>query len=115
MPKGDIWMYWVAIGLAGSSLSLSIAILWMVSVVLRTTRRAKLAGDERLEILREQQERLRLLREERRGLEEELEWRRSVMDREESLLALPAPSESDGYSRTEQRRLRSWWQRMVER
>ena len=115
MSKGDLWMYWVAIGLAGSSLSVSVAILWMVSVVLRTTRRAKLAGDERLEILREQQERLRLLREERRGLEEELEWRRSVMDREESLLALPAPSESDGYSRTEQRRLRSWWQRMVGR
>ncbi len=115
MPKGDFWMYWVAIGLAGSSLSVSVAILWMVSVVLRITRRAKLAGDERLEILREQQERLQYLREERRGLEEELEWRRSVMDREHGLLELPAPPESNGYSRTEQRRLRSWLGRMVGR
>jgi hypothetical protein len=108
-------MYGVAVGLAGSSLLVSIVILWMISVVLRTTRRAKLAGDERLEILREQQERLQYLREERRGLEEELEWRRSVMDREESLLALPAPPESNGYSRTKQRRLRSWLGRMVGR
>jgi hypothetical protein len=37
-----------------------------------------------LEILREQQERLEFLHEERRMLEEELEWRRSIMDGEES-------------------------------
>src|SRR3712207_1492482 len=108
-------MYWVAVGLAGSSLIVSVAILWIVSGILRSTQRAALAGDERLEILREQQERLQYLRDERRGLEEELEWRRSVMDREESLLALPEPSESNGSSRTEQRKFRSWLVRIVGR
>ena len=56
-PKGGPRMYWVAVGLAGSSLSVSVAILWIVSGLLRSTRRAELVGDERLEILREQQER----------------------------------------------------------
>ena len=73
-------MYWIAFGLAGGSLILSAATLYVLLGVQRSTRRAERAGDERLEILREQQERLAFLREERRTLDEELEWRRSIME-----------------------------------
>ena len=89
-------MYWIVAGLAAGSLLVSATILPIVLVMLRSTRRAERAGDERLEILREQQERLKFLREERRMLEEELEWRRSMMDSEEHMLELNAPSESNG-------------------
>ena len=65
-------MYWMAVGLAGSSLIVSVTILGVVLGVLRSTRRAEHSGEERLELLREQQERLGYLREERRMLEEEL-------------------------------------------
>jgi hypothetical protein len=61
-------VYWIAFGLAGGSLILSAATLYVVLGVRRSTRRAERAGNERLEILREQQERLALLREERRML-----------------------------------------------
>ena len=77
-------MYWIAFALAGGSLILSAATLYVVLGVRRSTRRTERAGNERLEILREQQERLELLHEQRRMLEEELEWRRSIMDGEES-------------------------------
>ena len=77
-------MYWIAFGLAGGSLILSAATLYVVLGVRRSTRRTERAGNERLEILREQQERLEFLHGERRMLEEELEWRRSIMDGEES-------------------------------
>jgi uncharacterized protein YlxW (UPF0749 family) len=43
---------------------------------LRSARRAERRGDERLEILREQQERLKLMYQERRMLEEELKSER---------------------------------------
>ncbi len=108
-------MYWIAVGLAGGSLLISVTILYFVLKVLRSTLRAEQAGDERLEILREQQQRLRFLREERRMLVEELQWRRSMMDGEGRRLELDAPSESDGHSETEQPKSRSWWQRMVGR
>ena len=101
-------MYWTALGLAGSSLIVSVATLYLVWGVRRITRRAERAGDERLEILREQQERLGFLREERRMLEEELEWRRSMMAREDGPLELSAPAESNGHPESEQWRLRSW-------
>jgi len=112
-------VYWIAVGLAGSSLLVSVAILVIVWLVLRSTRRAEQAGEERLEMLREQQERLLFLREERRMLEEELEWRRSMMDREQRLLELEAPLESaktlgsNGHSEPEQTGLHSWWRRIV--
>ena len=64
-------MYWIAVGLAGGSKIVSVAILVVVWLVLRSTRRAEQAGEERLEMLREQRERLQFLREERRMLEEE--------------------------------------------
>jgi len=107
-------MYWIAVGLAGASLITSVAILYFVLKVLRSTHRAERAGGERLEILREQQERLQFLRDERRMLEEELQWRRSIMDGEERLLELNASSEFNGHSETEQPKVHSsWWRRMV--
>ena len=112
-------MYWMAVGLAGGSLVVSVAILVVVWLVLRSTRRAERGGEERLEMLREQQERLWFLREERRMLEEELEWRRSMMDREQRLLELEAPLQSaktlhsNGHSEPEQTRSRSWWRRII--
>ena len=108
-------MYWIVFGLAGGSLIVSVTILSVVSAVLRSTRRTERAGDERLEILREQQQRLGVLREERRMLEEELRWRRSMMDAEERLLELNAAPESDGHSAIKLPKMRSWLRRMVGR
>jgi hypothetical protein len=108
-------MSWIAVGLTGGSLLATVTILYVVVRVLRSTHRVELAGDERLEILREQQQRLQFLREERRMLEEELEWRRSIMDGEGRQLELNAPSKSNGHSDTAQPKLRSWWQRMAGR
>jgi hypothetical protein len=82
--------------------------------VRRSTRRAERAGDERLEILREQQQRLQFMREERRMLEEELDWRRSIMDSEERLLELNVPPQSTGQTPSEWLKLRSLWRRMFE-
>ncbi len=112
-------MNWIALSLAGSSLVVSVAILVFVWLVLRSTRRVEEGGEERLEMLREQQERLRFLREERRMLEEELEWRRSMMDREQRLLELNAAPdfdkslESNGHSESEQSKSRPWWRRVI--
>ena len=106
--------YWIAVGLAGTSLITSVTILYVMLKVLGSTHRVERAGEERLEILREQQQRLQFLREERRMLEKELEWRRSMMDgsSEERLLQLNAPSASDGHSESEQPKRRSWWRRV---
>ena len=90
-------MYWLAVGLAGGSLVVSGAILVVVWLLLRSTRRVEQGGEERLEMLREQQERLAFMREERRMLDEELEWRRSMMGRQSD-----SPSESNGHSESEQ-------------
>src|SRR5687767_396769 len=100
-------MYWMVVALAGGSLIVGVTILGVVLAGLRSTRRTERAGDERLEILREQQQRLGVLREERRMLEEELQWRRSMMDGEERLLELNASSESDGHRGIEQPKMRS--------
>ena len=107
-------MYWIAVGLTGSSLVVSVATLVLVWLSLRSTRREEHGGEERLEILREQRDRLQVLREERRMLEEELEWRRSMMEREGHLLELNAPPESNGLSEPDQPMLRSWWRRVIE-
>ena len=100
----------------GGSLILSAATLYVVLGVRRTTRRAERAGNERLEILREQQERLALLHEERRMLDEELKWRRSIMDGEESVVALEAASGSNDYPIYQQPKApRSWLGRIIGR
>ena len=108
-------MYWIAIGLAGGSLLTSTTILYFVLKVLSSTHRAERAGEERLEILREQQQRLQFLHDERRMLEQELQWRRSMMDGEERLPELIAPPESNGHSKFEQPKLRLWWRRIMVR
>ncbi len=95
-------MEWIAAGLAGGSLVVSIAVLVLVWSGLRSTRRVEQVGEERLEMLREQRERLRFMSEERRGLEDELEWRRSMMNGEGRPLELEAPSEFNGHSESEQ-------------
>ena len=108
-------MYWIAFGLAGGSLILSAATLYVLWGVRRSTRRAERAGDERLEILREQQERLAFLREERRMLDEELEWRRSIMEGEKSPLELEAVSGSNGQPVNGRPEARSWLRRVIGR
>jgi hypothetical protein len=119
MPKGGLQVYWIAVGLAGGSLFISVAILVVVWLVLRSAQRVEQSGEERLEMLREQHERLQFLREERRMLEEELEWRRSMMDREQRLLELNAPLEPDkplesnGHPEFGQTEERSWWRRII--
>ena len=91
----------IAVGLAGGSLAISVAVLVLVWLNLRSTRRVEQTGEERLEMLREQQERLRLMREERRMLEDELQWRRSMMNGEGGPLELEASSESNGQPESE--------------
>jgi Tfp pilus assembly protein PilO len=92
--------------LAGPSLLVSVAVLFFGWRILRSTRRSEQAGNERLEILREQQERLKLMYRERSMLQEELERLHSEMDEEERLLELPAPA------KPEQTKSRPWWRRM---
>jgi hypothetical protein len=74
--------------------------------ILRSVLRSERAGNERLEILREQQQRLKVMYQERSILQVELERLRSAMDEEERLLELPAPAEPIQPNR------RPWW-RMV--
>jgi type II secretory pathway component PulJ len=69
---------WVAISLVGLSLALSAATLLIAWELLESTHRSERAGEERLEVLREQQERLKFMDEERRLLLEELERQRSA-------------------------------------
>ena len=88
-------MYWLAVGLAGGTFVVSVAVLILVWSGLQSTRRTEQVGDERLEMLREQRERLEFMREERRMLEDELEWRRSMMEPEGRPLELEASSESN--------------------
>jgi hypothetical protein len=107
-------VYWIALGLAGGGLVVSVTTLYVVLGVWRSTLRAERSGEERLEILREQQERLEFLREERRMLEEELGWRRKMMDGEERVLELDAAaSESNGYPVSEQTKSLSWLRRIT--
>jgi flagellar biosynthesis/type III secretory pathway M-ring protein FliF/YscJ len=97
--------------LAGGSLIVSLAVLVLVWRVLRNARRSRAASDERLEILREQQERLKIMGQERSMLKEELERLRSVLEEveEERQLELTAPAEAQ--EATERPEQRSWWQR----
>jgi hypothetical protein len=99
----------LTVALSGSSLAVSLAVLFVCWRVLGNTHRSRRAGDERLEILREQQERLRVMYQERNILREELERLHSLMDGGESPRELPAPS--DGEQRVQQE-IRPWWRRM---
>jgi biopolymer transport protein ExbB/TolQ len=63
-------------GLLGLLVVIGVATLATAARTLRSTRRAEQGGDERLEILREQQERLKVMYQERHMLEEELKRER---------------------------------------
>ena len=52
--KGGPHVYWIALGLVGGSLAVSVTTLSVVLGVRRSTRRSERSGEERLEILREQ-------------------------------------------------------------
>ena len=66
-------MEWLPAVLAGASLLVSTVTLVAAMLILRAARRSEGAGDERLEILREQQQRLGYLNEERSELLDTLE------------------------------------------
>ena len=63
-------------GILGLLVVIGVATLATAARTLRSTRRAEQGGDERLEILREQQERLKVMFQERHMLEEELKRER---------------------------------------
>ncbi len=90
-------MYWMDVALEVASLVLSGAILFLVWLLLRSDRRAEQAGEERLEMLREQQERLAFMREERRHSNSSSNMQRWMMGRQSD-----SPSESNGHSESEQ-------------
>ena len=96
-------MEWVAVVLAGVSLLVSSVTLLVATRILRTARRSELAGDERLEILREQQQRLDYLHEERRALLGTLELlRRETPPRRPSRPrngAIPEDDDVEAYER----------------
>lgn len=93
--------------LAGGSLAVSFVVLVVVWRVLHNSRMSREAGEERLEMLREQQERLKLMYQERDILKEELERLRRVLEEEKRMLALPAPTEPKQRERPE-KRLSRW-------
>ncbi len=96
-------MEWVAVVLAGVSLLVSSVTLLVATRILRTAGRSELAGDERLEILREQQQRLDYLHEERRALLGTLELlRRETPPRRPSRRrngAIPGDDDVEAYER----------------
>jgi hypothetical protein len=114
-------MLWIVVVLAAGSLVISLTTLYVMLGVGRSTIRAQRAGDERLEILREQQQRLQLLREERQMLEEELEWRRTMMNSEErqerqlKLNAPSEPSEANGQGQSKQPKPGAWLRSIIGR
>ncbi len=65
-------------GVLGLVVVIGVATLATALRTLRSARRAERGGDERLEILREQQERLKVMYQERRMLEEELKRERNM-------------------------------------
>jgi hypothetical protein len=64
-------------GALGLLMLIGLVTLAIAARTLRSAHRAERGGDERLEILREQQERLKLMYQERHMLEEELERERN--------------------------------------
>jgi hypothetical protein len=74
---------WVAVYISVGSLVVGLATLVVAWRVLRSARRSQQGGDERLEILREQQERLRIMHQERSVAHQELERLRGALDEQE--------------------------------
>ena len=108
-------------GALGLLVVIGLASLAISARTLRSARRVERGGDERLEILREQQERLKLMYQERHMLQQELEWernRRAELERatleslpeengQKQLAGVPAALEPPPHSRT------SWWRRWL--
>ena len=95
--------------LLGGVLSLLVVIgvttLAIAARTLRSARRAERGGNERLEILREQQERLKLMYQERRMLEEELKRERDRRAQLERALFQRRPATPGGVAGSVARRL----------
>jgi hypothetical protein len=102
--------------LGSLSVLVGMAALVLALRILRSALRSERMGNERLEILREQQQRLGVLREEREMILEELRrahdrhtelegvWRESLVEQENGRVRLPAVrGELEGAAR------RSWW------
>ena len=99
---------WVFLCLTVGSLAASVATLVVALRVLRSAHRSEISSEERLEILREQQQRLEFMREERRLLLEEIERQRSEMNGAQRPLELLAGSEE----RAKPQEPRPWWRRI---
>lgn len=102
---------WVFVCLVVGSLLASVAVLIVALRILQSVHRSEISGEERLEILREQQQRLEFMHEERRLLLEEIERQRSVMNGAQRPLELSARSEEQA----ETEGLRPWWRRVLQR
>ena len=99
---------WVFLCLTVGSLAASVVTLVVALRILQSVHRSENSAEERLEILREQQQRLEFMREERRLLLEEIERQRSEMNGAQRPLELPAGSEEQGQSQES----RPWWRRI---
>ena len=102
---------WVSVCLAVGSLAASVATLVVAVRILQSAHRSEISSEERLEILREQQQRLKFMHEERRLLLEEIERQRSTVNGAQRPLELPARSKEQA----KPQQLRPWWQRILQR
>jgi hypothetical protein len=102
---------WIFVCLAVGSLLASVITLVVALRILQSAHRSENSGEERLQILREQQQRLEFMREERRLLLEEIERQRSEMNGAQRPLELSAHSEEQG----ESQEMRAWWRRILQR
>ncbi len=110
-------------GLLGLLVVIGAATLAIAARTLRSARRAERGGDERLEILREQQERLKLMYQESRMLEEELKRerdQRAVLERALEQAILESLPQGNGQQQLPAARAAleappsdSWWHRLL--
>ena len=108
-----IGLEWLFVSLAVASLLASVAALVVAWRILQSVHRSEISGEERMEILREQQQRLEFMHEERRLLLEEIERQHSEMNGgqrngAQRPLELSARSEEQ----RESQGLRPWWRRI---
>jgi hypothetical protein len=102
---------WVSVCLAVGSLAASVTTLVVALRILQSAHRSENSSEERLEILREQQQRLEFMHEERRLFLEEIERQRLEMNGAQRPLELSAHSEEQG----ESQEMRAWWRRILQR
>ena len=95
---------WIFVCLAVGSLIASVITLVVALRILQSAHRSENTAEERLEILREQQQRLEFMHEERRLLLEEIERQRSEMNGAPRPLELLAGSEEQAKRQEPRRR-----------